>query len=251
MWQDNKVVPFSREAVVRLIENDVPGVRIDNFATLDEIADFKSALLGNGTRSNTIEQVTRLGISQYEHGIRQSKRNYFDMAAKAFKEYEVISAESFSPIDRIIERFQSVGIDAGIMEEPGFGKYFAGSGKLRNGYSPIHVDFAPQDSADWLVGESMAQLAWNFYLHTPEQNGELLLWDKQWQREDDRYQIEHQYYYHEAVTENAPLLKLPVYAGEVILINSRNFHAVAETKDRLAFGSFISVFSSLRLRLWS
>ena len=39
------------------------------------------------------------------------------------------------------------------------------------------------------------QLAWNLYLEVPDENGELLLWDKQWREEDDVFQVEDNYYY--------------------------------------------------------
>jgi hypothetical protein len=131
------------------------------------------------------------------------------------------------------------------------GDYFAGNGKLRSGISPVHVDFAPQDSAGWAIARAGVQLAWNFYLRVPAEGGELLLWDKHWQPEDDGYQVDDNYYYDEAVVRDARMLRISVSPGEVIILNSRNFHAVSETRDRLAFGSFISVFEGNQLRLWS
>jgi len=131
------------------------------------------------------------------------------------------------------------------------GNYFAGNGKLRNGYSPIHVDFAPQDSAGWAVAEAGAQLAWNLYLRVPAEGGKLLLWDKYWQPEDDRHQVDDNYFYEDTVVRDARMIRVSVSPGEVIILNSRNFHAVSEARDRLAFGSFISVFEGDRLRLWS
>lgn len=251
MWRNSQVSSFSYQSVVELIGNKIPAVRIENFATETEVTDFQNALLQVSLHSKSVKQVTRLGISQYEQGIRSSKLAYFDLAEKAWQQSESVFSSSFSPLDRMLNCFSDIGIDAAIMEEPGFGKYFAGTGKLRSGDSPIHVDFAPQDSEDWLIGKSEAQLAWNFYLKVADQGEELLLWDKLWQREDDRYQVEDNYYYTKEVVEDARLLKLPVHAGEVVLINSRNFHAVAESKNRLAYGSFISVFPSVKLCLWS
>ena len=251
MWKTIDILPLNHENVLDLIANRIPGVRISHFATPHEIAQFKSLLLDNACRTKSIEQVTRLGISQYQQGIRASKAEYFSLSAKVRNDFAAILANSFSPVERVIEHLRAAGFDTDIMFEPGFGYYFAGSGKLRNGFSPIHVDFAPQDSPDWAVGASIAQLAWNFYLQIPPSGGELLVWDKAWQPEDDVHQVKDNYYYHEDVVKCLDPLIVQVVPGEVVLLNSRNFHAVADSHNRLAYGSFISVFADNTLRLWT
>jgi len=178
MWKSTEILPLAHASVMDLIEHRIPAVRISDFANASEITRFKTRLLSNSCRTKSIEQVTRLGISQYQQGLRRSKEEYFRLAQEVQKDFDEIFRQSFSPLQRIIERLKSAGFDTAIMHEPGFGDYFAGSGKLRNGFSPIHVDYAPQDSQDWAVGASKAQLAWNFYLQVPDAGGELLLWDK-------------------------------------------------------------------------
>ena len=251
MWENDNIYRFSNSSLVALIENRIPAVRIKSFAKAHEIDTLVTGLLEYACRTSSIEQVTRLGISQYEQGIRASKDNYFKLARRHAPQFAQLYTRSFSPVQRLINQLETKGFNAGTMSEPGMGKYFAGNGKLRIGYSPIHVDFAPQDSANWAIAEASAQLAWNLYLRVPPEGGELLLWDKQWQPEDDRHQIDDNYFYDDAVVHDARMVRVSVTPGEVIIINSRNFHAVSKARDRLAFGSFISVFEGNRLRLWS
>jgi len=251
MWENDKIQQISRASLLALIENRIPAVRIDNFATDEEARQLLVGLLEHACRTNSIEQVTRLGISQYEQGVRVSKEGYFAEAKRLGKDFSRIFAESFSPVQRLIAKLGDVGFDADIMCEPGLGRYFAGNGKLRNGFSPIHVDFAAQDSDGWAIAVAKAQLAWNLYLRVPEKGGELLLWDKLWNPEDDVYKATDSYFYSDAVVRGVRMLSMRVRSGEVIIINSRNYHAVAEARDRLAFGSFISAFDDGLLRLWS
>lgn len=251
MWKDEKIHPFSHAAVLALIENRVPAVRIEDFASDDEVHRLLEVLLEHACRTRSIKQVTRLGISQYQQGLRDSKESYFAQAKQLSEEFSRLFAQSFAPVQRLIGKLDGVGLDAGIMHEPGLGSYFAGNGKLRNGFSPVHVDFAAQDSDGWAVASARAQLAWNLYLRVPGRGGELLLWDKSWMPEDDVHRDGDNYYYRDTVVRGVPMLRTPVRPGEVILINSRNYHAVADAEDRLAFGSFISVFDDGRLRLWS
>lgn len=251
MWEDDKIHPLCHASMLALIDNRIPAVRIDGFASPEEVRQLQAGLLEHACRTSSIAQVTRLGISQYEQGVRSSKEDYFAQAKQLSKAFSRIFRQSFPPVQRLIEKLGNAGFDTAVMCEPGLGNYFAGNGKLRNGFSPIHADFAAQDSHGWLVSTAKAQLAWNLYLHVPEQGGELLLWDKLWHSKDDMYKVERSYYYSDAVVRGAKMLSVGVRPGEVIIINSRNYHAVAESKDRLAFGSFISVFYDNRLRLWS
>jgi hypothetical protein len=237
MWEDTQIHSLSHASLRALIESRIPAVRIDNFATHEEMQRLLAGLLEHACRTSSIKQVARLGISQYEQGVRASKQAYFALARQLDENFSRIFAQSFPPVQRLIGKLSEVGFDAEIMSEPGLGSYFAGNGKLRNGFSPIHVDFAAQDSDGWAIGAASAQLAWNLYLRVSEQGGELLLWDKLWSPEDDVHQVPDSYFYTEAVVGGARMLSVDVQPGEVIIINSRNYHAVGEARDRLAFWS--------------
>ncbi len=251
MWVSDQIQTFNRTAILELAAGRVPAVRLESFASAAECESFMRALLTDAGRTQSIEQVTRLGISQYEQGLCASKSNYFEMARQFNAAFVEIFQHSFSPLERFLGELRGVEFEADVMREPDCGAYFAGNGKLRNGFSPIHVDFAAQDSQGWAVADAVAQLAWNFYLRIPSQGGDLLLWDKLWSAEDDRYQVKDSYYYHQDVVADSRMLRVPVTQGDVVLINSRNFHAVDHSEDRLAYGSFISVMGDGSLGLWS
>jgi hypothetical protein len=251
MWTTNEIQEATRSSIEALIRNEIPGVRVKEFAAAAERELFLKAILEHARRTSSISEVTRLGISQYQEGVCGSKALYFAGAKEANAEYQAVFAQSFDPLHRFISWLRDLGFDADICEEPGFGRYFAGNGKVRNGFSPIHVDFSPQDSPEWMVGTAVAQLAWNLYVQVPPTGGELLLWDRAWNPSDDVHQVPGNYFYRETVVNDATRLSVPVTEGEVIILNSRNFHAVADSRDRLAYGSFISCFADGRLRLFS
>jgi hypothetical protein len=251
MWENDSILPLSADSLSRLIENRIPAVKVTHFAKPEEIRSLREALLVHAGRTHSIPQVARLGISQYEQGLRRSRAEYFAMAKSLEPQFAAIYARSFSPVQRLIGKLRAIGCDADVMSEPGMGRYFVGNGKLRNGFSPIHVDFAPQDYSGWGIADAKAQLAWNLYLQVPAEGGALLLWDRLWQPEDDIHQVDDNYFYREQVVQGSRKLRIDVSEGELLIINSRNYHAVEETRDRLAYGAFISVFADTRLRLWS
>ena len=249
-WRCGHPVPFGRTAIEQLLRAEVPAVELADFANAEEMRQFLSELRQFQARSQSVKQVVRLGISQYQEGVKGSKRAYFARAAELSAAQQAIFQRSFDPLHRFVEHLRGAGFDAQVMEEPGFGAYYAGVGKSREGESPIHVDFAPQDSPDWEVGKAPAQLSWNLYLNTP-QGGALVIWDKLWNPRDDVHQVADNYYYGREVVAGARRIELPVQEGDLLLLNSRNFHAIASTPNRIAFGSFISFFPDNRLRLWS
>ncbi len=251
MWECETIRPFDSESLQLLLDNRIPAIRMADFATSAELQRLKRALIENDRRSSSVKQVTRFGISQYEEGVKRGRETYFRLAAAAIEEQRQVFAHSFDPVRRFIDQLRTAVPDVGIMREPEFGDYYAGNGKLRTGYSPIHVDFAPQDSGGWEVGKADVQLAWNLYIDVPKTGGELLLWEKSWRPEDDRYQVSGNYYFDEAVVRECRRLEIKPRVGEILLINSRNFHAIAESDHRFAFGSFISCFADGSMRLWS
>ena len=249
-WRISHPLPLGESSVRELLRADIPAIRVDSFASEDEMEALKQAYIDFPAHSQTISQVLRLGISQYQEGVMGSKEAYFARAAELRAVQTSAFEQSFDPTQRLIDLLRDRGFDADIMQERGFGPYYAGVVKSRNGYSPMHVDYAPQDSPSWEVGKATAQLAWNVYLDTPR-GGNLLLWDKRWHAAHEEFRVPGKVYYSEEVVGKAPLLELPVHAGELVIINSRNFHAIGETQGRLAFGSFISYFPGNMLRFWS
>ena len=250
MWSTTQIATLDLDGFRALADGRVPALRIPEFATPGECADLSRLLLENSVRTNTIPAVTRLGISQYEQGIRDSKDAYLTQAAELRPTFAEVFSASFDPLSRFVGRLQATGLDVDIMSEPDGRAYWAGSGKIRTGTTPIHVDFAPQDSPGWAVEATVAQLAWILYLRI-DAGGDLELWDRRWERELDVHQPSGSYAYEPAVIEGADHLAVRPVVGDVVILNSRYFHAVSHTEHRLAYGSFISVFADGTARLWS
>lgn len=250
MWTTTEIPTLDLAGFSALVEGRLPAVRIPDFASLDECSALSRQLLTDSLRTHTIPAVVRLGISQYQQGICDSKDGYFAQAAELRSGFSRMFADSFDPLTRFTEHLRSTGVDTGIMHEPDGRAYWAGSGKLRTGDSPLHVDFAPQDSPGWAVEEATAQLAWNLYLETSD-GGYLQVWDRRWERGLDVHQSDKTYAFDPSVVDDATALEVIPVVGDIVVVNSRYFHAVTRTSHRLSFGSFISVFADGSARLWS
>jgi hypothetical protein len=252
VWATTEIPAFDRAALAALAAADVPAVRLARFASTPEVRALRDLLLAEGVRTSSIKEVTRLGISQYEQGVRGSKAAYFREVQALTPSFDAIYARSFHPVDRFVAELRRIGVDADVMTEPDYGPYWSGNGKLRSGVTPIHVDFAPQDSAGWAIADTRVQLSWNLYLDNPSGGGDLHVWERRWSPEDDRvHQVEGQYYYRPDVVDGARRVDVPVTVGDVVILNSAFYHSVGEAAGRMGFGSFVSLFDDGRFRLWS
>ncbi len=251
MWQDFDAHSLNRENVFKLLNNSIPFIRIPDFGTAAEASEMADRFLAFAVRSNSIKSVTRLGISQYEQGTVGSKDNYFGLVEEACSNLEKACETTFNPVSKMMFLLRQHFNDVALLEEAGYGHYFAGVAKLRTGKTPIHSDFPLLGATDWAIADMIAQLSWNFYLRLPEAGGELRIWDKLWVPEDDQFLVNQTYYHDDEVVSGIPYIQIRPRLGEAIIFNSRNYHTVLPTNNRVAIGSWISLMPNETLRLWS
>ena len=214
MWTTTEIPAFDLEAMAALAAAAVPAVRLARFASIAEAHSLRDMLLARAVRTHSVAEVTRLGISQYEQGVRGSKAAYFRKVQDLTPVFDAIYARSFPAVDRFIARLREIGIDA--------------------------------------IAETRVQFAWNVYLDNPGGGGDLQVWERRWSRQHDLvHQVEGQYYYRPDVVDGARRVDVPVTVGDVVIVNSAVYHAVGRAAGRIGFGSFISLFDDNRFRLWS
>ena len=105
-WRVKHPLPLEKTSVGELLRADIPAIRVCNFATRDEISALKQAYRDFPAQSQTIRQVLRLGISQYQEGLMGSKEAYFARAAELGVVQASAFEQSFDPIQRLIDVLQ-------------------------------------------------------------------------------------------------------------------------------------------------
>lgn len=251
MWKSFEAQSLSRQNLYRLLNNQIPLIRVPHFGTEAEVTEMASRFLQFADRTNSIKSVTRLGISQYEQGTVGGKDNYFRQVNQAWENLTKVCETTFNPVTKMIDLLRQYFVDVDLLVEEGYGKYFAGVAKLRSGKTPIHSDFPLLGATDWAIANMTAQLSWNFYLRLPHTGGELRIWDRLWQAADDRLLVKGTYYHDEKIIADIPYVEVKPILGEAIIFNSRNYHTVLTTSNRIAVGSWVSLMPNGSLRLWS
>lgn len=97
----------------------------------------------------------------------------------------------------------------------------------------------------------VAQLGFNLFLSAPDAGGETLVWDRRWTAEDEKHRRGIGYS-RRIVGNDVPVAVTPA-TGDVIIFDSRNFHAVrpGRGRRRITLSFFMGLTDDERLILWS
>ncbi len=201
----------------------------------------------------------RIGISATEYASKiNGKKAYFLLEPEASRIRKKIFPDNLDPVERMTEVF-SRGFDTSVAQELSLGglRYFTGLIRAMGDKSTTHFDFAPHQLPGWWVANSVAQFAVVTYLQMPGTGGELRVYNRPWNPEDDEFNrdiaekgpngFEGQFLEEDEYVTIAP------NAGEMVVFNSRNFHSVEAATSAVARYS-VNSFMSLRddkLYLWN
>jgi hypothetical protein len=266
MWRTEEAQPLTAASLAALFANDIPAIRIGDFASSEECARFAAAtrrfamrpVVGDtsvGQRAFAEQVIEHLGMTQAEYK-RRGPAAYFEEAKRASAETAQVYALSFDPRERLIGMLRLLA--AGPVEhavEPDGRRYFVGIIRRSNAGLALHADFAPYQAPGYVVDQVDAQLAWNFYAETPERGGVTTLHDAPWRWTRSRPgEVGENYPLPAEAVAGARTFSYQPKAGEAWLFNTRNPHkvsAVESAGDRIAVACFVGRLPGGRLALWS
>jgi len=245
-----------------LASNEIAAIQIGQFLGRQEL----DVIIGNMSKQsiawyeNKRNQQGRIGINAtgYHHEVG-GKRKYFDLTPQAEKVRDEIFEGTQSPIDKITKFFSSNGYSASIATEPDMqnARYFAGLIRAMGAKSTLHFDYAPDQLPGWSVSDSEEQYGLVLYLQMPTEGGELTIYNRPWQPEDESHNNDigqkGTYGFTEDFLGEAPRTSIRPLAGDLVVFKTRNFHQIGEIesdKPRLGLTTFMSL-KDRSLSLWS
>lgn len=266
MWKTDKPQLLNVANLAALFANEIPAIRVPNFATPEECERFVEAtrrfimlpVVGDtsvGQKAYTAQIIEHLGMTQAAYK-RRGPAVYFEEAKRASAETAAVYTLSFDPRERLIALLQPFA--GGPVEhavEPDGRRYFVGIIRRSNAGLPLHADFAPYQAPGYAVDRVDAQLAWNFYAETPECGGITTLYDAPWRWVRSRPgEVAENFPLPAEAVAGAQTFTFQPKAGEAWLFNTRNPHKVSPVEnkgDRIAVACFVGRLPEGRLALWS
>lgn len=257
-WSQREEAELSRESLEALLADEIPAIRIRNFASREECASFAEAVRRAGLKFYSVaRRIGYIGMAQYEYRWNRPKEDYFRDVPAADAARDAIQAASFDAVRRLIERLQEhypVG-RVGIAEEE-LGSYFAGIIRQASEGVDLHADFAPFNAPTYVIGTIDAQLGWNFYAEELVSGGETTVYHAPWSPEVRPGEIPQSYNLPHSIVEGAETFTFTPNIGDVVIFNTRNPHEISggvagPGRERISIGSFIGRLPNRDLVMWS
>lgn len=256
-WIDHEEHELSRESLEMLLDNRIPAIRIRNFASPEECAQFAEVAKRNIVKFYSItKRVGYIGLAQYEYRWDRPKSDYFRDAAAAEEDIQRVVEQTFDPRVRLINMLQAVRDEqVEIAQEPE-GAYFAGIVRSTSDGIDLHADWAPLNSPSYSIAQIDGQLGWNFFAESLLTGGYTTVHNRPWTPVAAPGEIPRSYGLDRDSVEGAVAFQYQATAGDVVLFNTRNPHevvggAIAPGGSRVSIGSFIGRMPDRRLVLWS
>lgn len=258
-WITHSDAELSYRSLNELFLNQIPLIRIKNFATEAECCSFYNALKKSnfGQYEQAEPPIFKIGLSQFEAGELDSrgKTFYFRDAQTAIeKRNEIFEVAGFNPIERLISIFSDVlGKKPTIAQEEKEGEYFTGIIRQSDKSIKLHPDYGQLNGPDWKIAEVVEQLAANLFITAPDYGGHTTVFNQPWEKIDEASgRVANCYSYHRSLVQGAQYKIIAPARGDLVLFNSRNYHEVEmSSNERFTVATFIGRMSDSELIFWS
>jgi hypothetical protein len=263
-WRTKEELPLTSENLRALFNNEIPLIRIRNFATPEEVKSMIEAFetveptgYFQLPQAHPSHQHARyVGVAQFQYATRP-KKDYFDEGAAARKTQKKIFEQSFDGIQRFLDLVRSAWKHpVRVGEEPGFGPYYAGIFRLATLGGPLHCGFGPYTAPNYeLLGKVNADVAVNLYLERPTRGGFTTVYNRPWAT--DRNVSTPEIFMSAESVADAERVTFEPTVGDVVMFNNRNPHEWPPSENlddgtrRLGLGTFLARLPDESIILYS
>ncbi len=267
-WRERREFDLTAENLQLLFDNEIPAIRIKNFASPDECRSFVTALRDIGMQhvyhfknadGEALSDITTgyIGLTHYNYRHKPNE-DYLAEVPTANAYRDRVFSRSFDAVQRMIDHIQAANpAPVGVASEAdGSGELYAGIIRDATTGGALHADFAPFTARALCVGRINAQVGWNAWLEHPERGGGTTVHHAPWSPEFGSSEIPEQYPLDAELVDGHESYTYHPTPGDAILFNTRNPHEIegappGETHSRLQVGSFIGRLPEGDLLFWS
>lgn len=256
-WHLREELPLTAENLRRLLDNEIPAIRIPGFATAAECHDFAAAMAHANVKLYSLTPVGYIGMAQIEYRWGRQKGDYFAAVPDAYRDQRFVFDRSFDPVERLIGKLAEVwDAPVQVAREEEYGDYFAGIIRLASKGIGLHADYAPFNTPGYAIDRITAQLGWNLFVEASGSGGVTTVHHAPWTPAMDGTEPPQSYGLSRDAVAGAESFQYRPAAGDVVLFNSRNPHEVSAAgsdaeSGRLQVGSFIGRMPDQTLVLWA
>jgi hypothetical protein len=230
----------------RILLDKTPAIVIRNFYALKDCKTIANRIKSQSQGNFQNGKLRHIGPFLMSH--TTSKKKYFEDAKKSQRAFESIFCGIPNPITQIYN---------------GISKMFLGysvslANELKKDYSsaiirihekgksiPIHKDNVRYEGKEYALSDIDYQLSCVLHLQEPEGGGDLIMYNRQWRKEDERFR-NIDFGYSSKLIESSRSYKVSNFnAGDLVIMNPNYYHEVtkiAGNTPRITLGMFLGFY---------
>ena len=232
-----------------LITGKTPALIIPGILSKIECSLICSKIMKINASGNNSKFGTSLSSHIYE------KSKYFSNAQKSNKFLIKLFSGNISPLTLMRENISKIFQKPVFTATENNKNYSEAIIRIhkKNDSVHLHRDNSNFEMSDYNVSNLKNQLSAILYLQSPEQGGELTIYHKLWNKEDERMR-EPDFGYSSALIEDVHKTKISPIEGNMVLLNPKFYHqieSVSGSRSRISIGFFFGELSKNYLCSWS
>ena len=177
-----------------------------------------------------------------------SKEKYFEDVKQSQRIFEKIFSGIKNPVTQIYNSIGKIFLDYSISRAHEFENDYS-SAIIRiheKGESiPVHKDNVKYEGREYALSNIDHQLSCVLHLQESEKGGDLVIYNKQWKKEDERFR-NIDFGYSSRLTESSKFCKISKFnAGDLVIMNPNYYHKVTKidgNTPRITLGMFLGFY---------
>jgi len=248
MWipKQGKANEITRTDFQSLIQGNIPAIIIKNFYNKNQCDGISQKINSVQKSDFNNSKLEHIGSFLMAHATR--KQEYFERVKNDKKKREKIFSNEKEPNVKIFKIFQKLfpeyEVSTAKESKNEFSPYIIRIHKKGKSI-PIHKDNVKYEGKEYELSKIDNQLSCILHLQESEKGGELIIYDKNWKREDEKFRKIEFGYETKIISESNFCRISNLKAGDLTIINPNYFHQVTEIKGktpRISLGMFIGIF---------
>ena len=236
-----------------LVTGVIPAIILKNAISKKSCKQISEKIIQLHQMSKYGTNSKHIGVSLNSH--LNSKDLYFEKTRHLDEKLKHVFSETEDP-RFTMHNLLSVAFDKQISPARENGNLYS-NGIFRihdcNDSFHVHRDNASFEACGFNVAKLTNQLSSVLHLQTASSGGELVLYQKIWKRDDEKFRFP-DFGYSKDVISNSEFIKIKPDIGDVIIINPIHYHAVSRVVgvlQRISVGFFLGQATKSTLFCWS
>lgn len=251
MWNP-AIIPTDKISIdlfEKLFQGTIPAILVPSFYSSSECKEIVSQLTSCTLNSSL--------VGPFLMSYTTDKKRYFEQSKEFSYIFKKIFSKTEDPHSRISKLFQSAftsfSISVASEDDQNYSPYIFRIHK--NGKSiPLHKDNVKYEGIEYNVSHISKQFSCILHLQEPLDGGILIIYQRQWSREDERFR-EIDFGYSKKISSNHQRCKIGnLDSGDLVIINPTFYHKVTTVHgnlDRITLGMFVGVNDSKSIVCWA